>query len=186
MSLATKRMMPIERKAESSHEQTETAGNENSPRRFQWWGRWDLNPRHPPSLSSTGILTRSRISSSRPHWASAYPTLYSGARHDAEASSAPVSSLARLRPLDPSRRLEGPTDARLTKCQYKDTGQVTELPGDQDFNLNLDLTGRIILLSVRCTSSSPAHTSVSSHGNGARNHETRTGRATRRVSCHYT
>ncbi len=24
-----------------------------------WWGRWDLNPRHPPSLSSTGIFTRS-------------------------------------------------------------------------------------------------------------------------------
>src|SRR2546428_6027282 len=29
-----------------------------------WWGRWDSNPRHPPSLSSTGIFTRSRISSS--------------------------------------------------------------------------------------------------------------------------
>ncbi len=25
----------------------------------RWWGRWDLNPRHPPSLSSTGIFTRS-------------------------------------------------------------------------------------------------------------------------------
>ncbi len=31
---------------------------------LRWWGRWDLNPRHPPSLSSTGIFTRSRISSS--------------------------------------------------------------------------------------------------------------------------
>ncbi len=52
-----------------------------------------------------------------------------------------MSSLARLRPLDSRRRLQGPTDARLTKCQYKDTGHVTEFAVAKDPSFALDLAG---------------------------------------------
>src|SRR5437667_12131113 len=69
--------------------------------------------------------------------------------------SAPVSSLARLRPLRPHVEGKGPTKAKVENSNYKDAGGV-----HGDWKTHPLRKSNSILLSERYTSSSQAHTSA--------------------------